>query len=73
MSSPPIESVLLLFASTHGHTGKLAHRMADRMREDATSVHVVDVADAEALDPSAYAVVVVGGSIHADAHQPALR
>ena len=73
MSSPPIASVLLLFASTHGHTGKLAHRMADRMREDATSVHVVDVADAEALDPSAYAVVVVGGSIHADAHQPALR
>lgn len=69
----PTESVLLLFASTHGHTGKLAVRVAGRIRESGTSVRVVDVAEAEALNPSAYAVVVVGGSIHADAHQPALR
>ncbi len=66
-------SVLLLFASTHGHTGKLAARIAGRMHESGTSVHVVDAADAETLDPSPYAVVVVGGSIHIDAHQPALR
>lgn len=69
----PADSVLILFASTHGHTGKLATRVASRIREKGTSVRLVDVADAEALDPSGYAVVVVGGSIHMDAHQPALR
>jgi menaquinone-dependent protoporphyrinogen oxidase len=69
----PTETVLLLFASTHGHTEKLARRLAGRIHESGASVHVVDVAEAEALDPSAYAVVVVGGSIHVDAHQPALR
>lgn len=69
----PTESVLLLFASTHGHTEKLARRVADRLQQNGTSVHVVDVAESEAFDPAAYAVVIVGGSIHLDAHQPALR
>ena len=69
----PIEPVLLVYASTHGHTGKIAMRMAERVRGSGTHVRVVDVEEAEALDPSPYAVVVVGGSIHVNGHQPALR
>ena len=69
----PIEPVLLVYASTHGHTGKIAMRMAERVRASGTHVRVVDVEEAKALDPSPYAVVVVGGSIHVNGHQPALR
>jgi menaquinone-dependent protoporphyrinogen oxidase len=66
-------SVLLVFASTHGHTGKVAARIGERLRAGGTSVRVVHVDDADGVDPAEHAVVVVGASIHADGHQPALR
>ena len=66
--------VLVLYASTHGHTAKVAARIADRLRaEGVDEVDVRDVAaDAGTLDPGAYDAVVAGGSLHVGHHQGGL-
>lgn len=63
--------VLLVYASTHGHTGRIAHRMAEVMREAGHTVTVRPVEDAPwRLD--AWDAVIVGGSLHRGAHQAEL-
>ena len=54
--------VLVLYASTHGHTAKVAARIADGLRADGVDeVDVRDVAaDAGTLDPGAYDAVSPG-------------
>jgi menaquinone-dependent protoporphyrinogen oxidase len=65
--------VLLVFASTHGHTAKIAERVADGLRAVGVGeVHVRDAADAGGIDPAAYEAVIVGGSLHAGHHQEQL-
>jgi menaquinone-dependent protoporphyrinogen oxidase len=62
-------NVLILYASKHGHTAKIAHRIAQSVRDDG---HTADVRDAHAtpdLSPSDYDGVIVGASIHAGHHQ----
>jgi menaquinone-dependent protoporphyrinogen oxidase len=58
---------LVVFASTHGQTEKIAHRLADAMTRHGLEASAVDVRS----DPSAVGndVVVVGGSIHVGHHQ----
>jgi menaquinone-dependent protoporphyrinogen oxidase len=59
--------VLVLYASKHGHTAKIAHRIAQVLREDGLDV---DVRDSTAdLSPGDYRGVIVGASIHAGHHQ----
>src|SRR5687767_5662613 len=62
--------VLLLYASTHGHTAKIAARIAEGLRAGGVGrVDVRDAADAGAIDPAAFDGVIVGGSLHAGRHQ----
>jgi menaquinone-dependent protoporphyrinogen oxidase len=61
--------VLILYASKHGHTAKIASRIADALREDGAGADVRDVDSAATLSPRDYDVVVVGASIHAGHHQ----
>jgi menaquinone-dependent protoporphyrinogen oxidase len=62
--------VLVLYASTHGHTGKIADRIATVMREQGLAVSGRRIGDAtEHLDLSAFDGVVVGASIHVGRHQ----
>jgi menaquinone-dependent protoporphyrinogen oxidase len=62
--------VLLLYASTHGHTAKIAARIADGLRaEGVQDVDVRDAADAGGLDAASYDGVIAGGSLHAGHHQ----
>jgi len=64
-----MERVLVLYASTHGHTAKIAERIAEAL-EGAGAPVEVHRADAKVdLAPSDYAAVVAGGSIHAGHHQ----
>ncbi len=64
-----MKRVLVLFASTHGHTAKIAGRIGQAL-EQAGAPAEVRGADAKVdLAPSDYAAVVVGGSIHAGHHQ----
>jgi menaquinone-dependent protoporphyrinogen oxidase len=59
---------LLVYGSTHGHTAKIAGRMAQAMRADGLDVDLREVSIA--ADPAAYDLVVVGASLHKEHHQP---
>jgi menaquinone-dependent protoporphyrinogen oxidase len=60
---------LIVYASTHGHTAKVAGRLADAMRARGLEVDLRDVADAADAKPGRYDVVVVGASLHKEHHQ----
>ena len=60
---------LVLYASTHGQTEKIASRVGDVMRDQGVEV-VATKADGNVdADPSDFDAVVVGASIHAGHHQ----
>jgi menaquinone-dependent protoporphyrinogen oxidase len=61
--------VLILYASKHGHTAKIAERIAATMRADGVGVDLQSADMADDLSPANYAAVVVGASIHAGHHQ----
>jgi menaquinone-dependent protoporphyrinogen oxidase len=66
--------VLVLYASTHGHTGKIADRLGALLREQGLAVRVraLGTPAAELVDLAAFDAVVLGGSVHAGHHQKAL-
>ncbi len=55
--------VLILYASRDGHTRQIVQRMQARLDAQDVQVRVVDVALAHDVDPSAFKVVAVGGSV----------
>ncbi|MCW2985636.1 MAG: protoporphyrinogen oxidase [Conexibacter sp.] len=62
--------VLVLYASTHGHTGKIADRIATVMRGEGLEVRDRQLGAAtEHLDLAAFDGVVVGASVHMGHHQ----
>ena len=61
--------ILIASASTHGHTAKIAARIAAVLREQG---HLVDECDDLSVSdplPSDYDVAIVGASVHAGHHQ----
>jgi len=63
---------LVVYASTHGHTARIAARIAAAMREQGLEVDLRDVGDAADAEPERYGAVVVGGSLHKEHHQKEL-
>ena len=61
--------ILVVHASTHGHTTKVARRIASVFAGRGATINSWAVGDAGDRDPGAYDVVVVGGSIHRGARQ----
>jgi menaquinone-dependent protoporphyrinogen oxidase len=61
---------LVLYASTHGHTAKIATRLAQAMREGGLAADVLEISTAADADPAGYDLVVVGASLHKEHHQP---
>ena len=64
-------TVLLVFASTHGHTTRIAQRIARVLRHEGHHVSVRRIDDAPD-DLDRWDAVVVGGSLHMGDHQHAL-
>ena len=65
-------TVAIIYASTHGHTGKVARRIADAMRAEGLNVEVARAGEgAERLIRSSEAVLFAG-SVHRGSHQPEL-
>jgi menaquinone-dependent protoporphyrinogen oxidase len=62
-------TALLVYASTHGHTAKIAARLADTLRAEGLEVDLRDVTSAGDAWPTRYDVVVVGASLHKERHQ----
>jgi menaquinone-dependent protoporphyrinogen oxidase len=62
-------AVLIVHASTHGHTAKIAAAVARALQGDGVDVDVRDVASAAEVAPSDYDAVIVGASVHGGRHQ----
>jgi menaquinone-dependent protoporphyrinogen oxidase len=63
---------LILYASTHGHTAKIADRLAQTVQVAGAAADVIDAHEAPE-DLSRYDAVIVGGSIHAGRYQRDVR
>jgi menaquinone-dependent protoporphyrinogen oxidase len=61
--------VLILFASTHGHTEKIALRIRDVLQDDGLTADAHRAHSKVDTDPSDYDAVIVGASVHAGHHQ----
>jgi menaquinone-dependent protoporphyrinogen oxidase len=65
-------NALVVYASTHGHTARIAARIADSLRAEGLEVDVRDVTSADDAEPGRYDLVVVGASLHKEHHQKAI-
>ena len=63
--------ILVLYASTHGHTAKIAARIAATLENDGATVDLRQLDRSQPV-PSDYDAVILGTSIHAGHHQRAL-
>jgi menaquinone-dependent protoporphyrinogen oxidase len=65
--------ILVLYASTHGHTAKIAARIAAAFEADGATVdlHELGAKKSQPALPD-YDAVILGGSVHAGHHQRAL-
>jgi menaquinone-dependent protoporphyrinogen oxidase len=61
--------VLIAYASTHGHTAKIAARIADVLRADGHDVEIHDNVATSDPVPHDYDVAIAGASIHRGHHQ----
>jgi menaquinone-dependent protoporphyrinogen oxidase len=64
-----MQNVLVVYASTHGHTGRIAARIADDLRQTGHRADLREVGDAQEADPLDYTLVIVGASVHVGRHQ----
>jgi menaquinone-dependent protoporphyrinogen oxidase len=65
--------VLVLYASTHGHTGKIAERIATELRKQDITVCDREIeAATEGLDLATFDGIIVGASVHVGRHQQAI-
>ena len=66
----PTHRILIVYASSHGQTEKIARRMADLLSASGHSVSVADTANLPRdLDPGNFDGVIVGASINYGRHQ----
>ena len=68
----PMGDVLLVCATTHGHTAKIAAGIAEALRAGGLGVDLRDVRDASDIAAADHEGVIVGASVHAGHHQRAI-
>jgi menaquinone-dependent protoporphyrinogen oxidase len=69
LEGPWMPSILVLYASTHGQTRKIAERIGADLEDSGAEVTLSETSGAELLALDTYDVVVVGASVHAGHHQ----
>lgn len=70
MNSTPTASdrpILIFYASNHGQTEKIVHRVADCFPEN--TVELVNVKEARSVSAGDFEAVIVAASVHAGHHQ----
>jgi len=60
---------LVVYASTHGHTAKIAERLKQALASEGVEVDRLAVADAGEVSPRDYDGAIVAASLHAGSHQ----
>jgi menaquinone-dependent protoporphyrinogen oxidase len=62
--------ILIIYASTHGHTAKIAARIGAALEQDGATIDLRDIrAGAHEPAPLDYDAVIAGASIHSGHHQ----
>ena len=61
--------VLLIYASTHGHTAKVADRVAETLQAEGVEVDQRVIADAGDAHPREYDGAIIAASVHEGRHQ----
>ena len=64
--------ILVSYATSEGHTRKVARWVADKIYEVDHSVELLPLADAKDIDLDRYDGVVMAGSVHVGHYQPEL-
>jgi menaquinone-dependent protoporphyrinogen oxidase len=65
-------TVAIVYATTHGHTGKIADHIADVIRAEALDVEVADLGERGDHLIRTCDAVIMAGSVHRGSHQPEL-
>jgi menaquinone-dependent protoporphyrinogen oxidase len=69
-----MKPILVVYGTTEGHTRKIAEFIAEHVRRRGKHVDLVDSATPEASQVQPiYSGVFIGGSVHHQRHQTALR
>lgn len=62
-------SGLVVYASTHGQTGKIARRVGEILVREGLDAHVFELPrEGPTPDPSSFDLVIAGGSVHGGHH-----
>ncbi len=64
--------ILIVYASRDGHTRKICQRMEERLTDSGIQVQLADIGEVQALNPSGFDAVAVGGSVVYGKHDPRL-
>jgi menaquinone-dependent protoporphyrinogen oxidase len=67
-----LPSVLVHYATTHGHTEKIATALGEALGGEGVDVSLVRASDDTGPDPAEFDGVIVAGSLHAGKHQAEL-
>jgi menaquinone-dependent protoporphyrinogen oxidase len=63
-------TALVVYATTHGHTGRIARRIGEVLTREGLEAHVFELPrSGPRPDPNDYDLVVAGGSVHGGRHQ----
>lgn len=65
--------VLVIYATTDGHTAKIATEIAQTLRNQEIAVTLVNAASQRMRDPLPYSAVIVAASVHAGRFQRSVR
>jgi menaquinone-dependent protoporphyrinogen oxidase len=68
--SDPRNAALVVYASTHGHTGRIARRIGEVLTSEGLDAHVFELPrSGPTPDLNDFDFVVAGGSVHRGRHQ----
>lgn len=63
-------SILIAYASTHGHTAKICRRIADHLQAANLDVDLRDLGAGDDDDPITHDAVIAAASVHRGTYQP---
>lgn len=64
----PHPNCLIVYVSAHGHTERIAERVAAAMHADGVPAQLYEVGDEDDIVLSAYGAIVIGAPVHGDRH-----
>ncbi|MFW5927356.1 MAG: flavodoxin domain-containing protein, partial [Wenzhouxiangella sp.] len=68
-----MSTILIVYATTDGHTGRISERMGERVRANGREARVVPVAEAGSVDPADFDAVIAGASVRYGKHDRSMR